>query len=151
MQRFSPHGWWSAALVTMFLLAVAGRPRSADSRPSLPSIDDWSIVELVAHLNRMGVDVRLRSTQEAGILGPTVFLTTIDKSWPKLNALNKDAKRLDRWRGVLYCERMSSNSMPANHLWPDRGLKIGPFLFYGDAELLERVRSALAPFASAAP
>ncbi len=150
MQRLSHYGWWSTALVTLILASVTSRPRPADSEHSPPSIDDWSIVELVAHLNRMGVDVQLRSTQQDGTLGQAVFLTTLDKSWPRLNALNKDAQRIGEWRGVLCCERVGHHS-PAAHLYRDRGLEIGPFLFYGDAELLQRVRTALAPLASAAP
>lgn len=150
MQRLSHYGWWSAALVTMISLAIASRPRSADSGSSPLSIDDWSIVELATHLNRMGVDVRLRSTREDGILGQTGFLTTLDKNWHKLNGLNKDGRRIDEWRGVLYCERMNYSS-PATYLYRDRCWAIGPFLFYGDAELFERVRTALAPFAPAAP
>ncbi len=151
MQRFSHYGWWSTALVTLILASVTSRLRTTDSGSSPPSIDDWSIIDLVAHLNRMGLDLHLRSTQQDGTLGQTVFLTTIDKRWPKLNALNKDAKRVGEWRGVLFCERVSYKS-PATHLYQDRGVEIGPFLFYGDAELLERVRIALAPLApSAAP
>ncbi|SRR5579884_595808 len=150
MQRLSHYGWWSAALVTLILASVASRPRPAASDHSPLSIDDWSILELVAHLNRMGVNVQLHSTQQDGTLGQTVFLTTLDKSWLRLNALNKDAKRIDEWRGVLYCERVGYHS-PAAHLYRDRGWEIGPFLFYGDAELLQRVRTALAPPASAAP
>lgn len=147
MQRFSRYGWWSAALVTMIVLAVASRPRRAESLPSPRPIEDWSLVELVDHLNRMGVDVRLRSTLEGGTIGPTVFLTTIDKDWRSLNALNKDPKRIGEWRGVLYCERADDSSARVIRIWEDRGLVVGPFLFYGDAELLHRVGVALAPFA----
>lgn len=147
MQHISRYGWWSAAFVTMILLAVASRPRTADSLPALQPIDEWSIVEVVEHLNRMGVNVRLRSSQADGVIGSTVFLTTIDKDWHSLNALNKDCKRIREWRGVLYCERVGRSSTRITRLWGGRGLAVGPFLFYGDAELLQRVGAALAPFA----
>lgn len=151
MLRFSRYGWWSAALVIMIVLAVASRPRRAESLSSSRPIEDWSIVELVEHLNRMDVAVQLRSTQQDGVLGQTVFLTTSDKDWHALNRLNKDEKRIHEWRGVLYCERAGQSATRAIHLlWDDHSLVVGPFLFCGDAELLHRVRAALAPFAPAA-
>jgi hypothetical protein len=146
MQRFSRYGWWSAAFVTMILLAVASKPRSTDSAPSSP-IDDWSIPELVEHLNQMGVQMQLRSTQADGVVGTTAFLTTGDKDWHALNTLNKDAKRISEWRGILYCERVGNGDTSVARLWGDRCLLVGPFLFYGDAELLKRVRAGLVPVA----
>jgi hypothetical protein len=135
----------------MIVLAVASRPRRAESLPASRPIEDWSIVELVEHLNRMGVEVRLRSTQEDGTLGQAVYLTTIDKEWIALNRLNKDKNRINEWHGVIYCERTGQYMSSVFQLWGDHRLVVGPFLFYGDAELLNRVRAALAPFAPAAP
>jgi hypothetical protein len=143
MLRFSRYGWWPAVFVTMILLAVASRP-SKDFAPSSRPIDDWSMVELVEHLNRMGVEVRLRSTQQNGAFLHSVFLTTIDKDWHALNSLNKDDKRIGEWRGVLHCARVGEGqAIRALHLLGDRCLVVGPFLFYGDAELLRRVHAAL--------
>jgi hypothetical protein len=34
---------------------------------------------------------------------------------------------------------------PAFHLWSDHSLVVGPFYFYGDAELLEHIRVVLVP------
>lgn len=151
MRRISRYGWLGAALTAMILLAVAFRQRGADAVRSSRPINDWNISELVEELNRMGVEVRLRSTQKDGVAGETAFLTCTDKSWRELNALNKDAKRSQEWRGVLYCERAGERD--STHLirqWGDRSAVVGPFLFYGDAELLRRVRAALIPFAPSA-
>jgi len=150
MQRFSRYGWWSAAFVAMILLAFVSRQLGLDARSSSHSIDDWSIVELADELNRMGVRVQLRSTQQNGTVGQTAFLTFTDKNWRSLNALKKDSRHIHEWRGVLFCERVGERD--ATHLtnqWGNHCLAVGPFLFYGDAELLRQVRDALTPFAPA--
>lgn len=148
MQRFSRYIWWSAALAIMFLLAVAFRQRGTDAVSSARPIGDWSIVELAEHLNRMGVKVRLRSTQASGAVGQTAFLTFTERDWRSLNALKKDARFIHEWRGVLFCERVGENdSANLTDQWGDHCLMVGPFLFYGDTDLLHRVHAALAPLA----
>ncbi len=146
MLRFPRYGWWPATLVIMILLAVASRPGNPSH--SSRSIDDWSVIEMAEHLNCMGLKLHMHPTQAKGAIGQTVFLTTIATDWSDLNKLNKDGKRIHEWRGVLFCERLVDNgSMRATHLMGDRCLLVGPFLFYGDAELLDRVRATLASVA----
>jgi hypothetical protein len=131
----------------MTLLATAFRQCGIDPAPSARPLDDWDFSELAEHLHHSGVEVRLRSTREDGAFDRTVFLTVIDKDWNDLNALNKDARRIREWHGVVSCERMGENVTRATHVLGDRCLVVGPFLFYGDAEMLQRVRTALAPLA----
>lgn len=151
MQRFSRYGWWTVAFVTMILLAVISRPRRDGAAPAARPIGDWDIPELVEHLNRSGVQVQLRSTVKNGADGLTAFLTATDKDWPSLNSLNKDAKRIRDWSGVLFCERVGESDVTHfTDQWGDRCLVVRPFLFYGDAGLLHRVGAALAPMATQA-
>lgn len=148
MQRFSNYGWWFVAFGIMVFLTVAFRQCGGDPMPSARSLDDWDLSELVEQLNLMGLKFRLRSTQQNGTLGQTAFLTVTDKDWHSLNSLQKDKRRIHDWRGVLFCERVGESS--ATHLtdqWGEQCLAVGPFLFYGDTELLHRVRTALTPFA----
>jgi len=148
MQRFLQYGWWSAAFAAVILLALVSRQLGIDTRSSSRSINDWSIVELAGQLNRMRVKVQLRSTQQDGTIGQTAFLTFTDKDWHSLNALKKDANHIHEWRGVLFCERVGESD--ATHLlnqWGNHCLAVGPFVFYGDSELLRQVRDALLPFA----
>jgi hypothetical protein len=132
----------------MFLLALVSRQLGIHARSSSRSIDHWSLIELADQLNRMGVKVQLRFTQQDGTIGQTAFLTVTDKNWRSLNALKKDSKHIQEWRGVLFCERVGECDV--THLttqWGNHCLEVGPFLFYGDAELLRQVRDALIPFA----
>jgi hypothetical protein len=126
------------------LVALAGPRRGGRAVPALPP-DDWHIPQLVSHLNREGLGLRVVSTQRDGAAGPNAFLTTTDKEWIDLTVLPKDRQQIDRWRGTLYCERFPSEVMRSDQacLWGDCCLVAGPFLLYGDRQLLARVRAAL--------
>ncbi|HZV05507.1 MAG TPA: hypothetical protein VE999_10520 [Gemmataceae bacterium] len=148
MQRFTRYGLFFSALGATTLLAVSVRRQGADPTTSIRPIHDWDIADLAVHLNRMGVEVRLRAVPRNGTLNRMAFLTSTSKEWEDLNALNKDVRRIQEWRGTLYCEWVGENDV--SYLfgqWGDHCLLVRPFVFYGDVELLERVRTALAPFA----
>jgi hypothetical protein len=149
MQHFTRYGLFFAALAAMTLLTVSVRKHSADSADSSRPIKEWDIPELAVHLNRMGVEVRLRAVPKKGPLIKSAYLTFTTKEWHDLNALNKDPRHFQEWRGTLYCERVGEHD--SSYLidqWGDRSMAVGPFLFYGDTELLDRVRTVLAPLAA---
>ena len=147
MRRLSRCGLLSVAFGTLILLPITIRLHRTSPTSSTRPFEDWNIVELVEHLDRMGVKLQLRSTQEDGSLGQTVFLTTAGKRWSDLNHLNRDPKRIHEWQGIIHCERVKGDMAIATRLYANHCLAIGPFLFYGDAELLRCVGAALAPVA----
>jgi hypothetical protein len=99
-------------------------------------------------LNRAGLHVQLQSTSKDGVIDCTAFLTTTAKDWDDLNRLQKDPSRLREWGGTVYCERVGGDDRAyLVHLWEDHCFVAGPFLFYGDAELLQRIDAILAPSA----
>jgi hypothetical protein len=130
----------------MILLPVTIRQHRASPTSSTRPFEDWNVIDLVEHLEHMGLKLQLRSTTANGVLGQTVYLTTDEKRWVDLNYLNKDPKRIHEWEGVIYCERVKgADTTPALRLWREHCLVVGPFLFYGDGELLRSIRGALAP------
>jgi hypothetical protein len=148
MQRFARYGLFFSALGATTLLTFSVRKHDAESVPSTRPIRDWDIAELAVHLNRMGVEVRLRAVPRNGTLNRMAFLTSTGKEWSELNALNKDPIRIHEWRGTIYCEQIGESDVTyLLEQWGDRCLVVRPFVFYGDAELLERVRTSLAPLA----
>jgi hypothetical protein len=138
------YGLCFAAAAAMSLLAVSVRKYgvgpSAASRP----IHDWDIPELAVHLNGKGVEVQLWTVPKNGPLNHKAYLTSTVKQWRDLNALTKHPHRIQEWRDILYCERMGESASQVLEQWGDHCLIVGPFLLYGDAELLQRVRIALA-------
>jgi hypothetical protein len=124
--------------------------------PAVP-LDDWDVPRLVAHLNAEGLRLRLVPTQQDGVVAQRAFLTTTSKDWAELNCLSRIPECIDRWQGCLYCERSTTRTGSWDDQvqeWGDCCLVVGPFLFFGDRDLLERIRAALtgslrSPFAFA--
>jgi hypothetical protein len=132
------------AVLTGALLAVPLGQRGGGSAPRAVSLDDWDIGRLVTYLNGEGLRLRRVSTQRRGVSPLRAYLTTTAKEWLDLDSLPKDPDRIARWRGTLYCERGPADHWPdLQGQWGDCCLVVGPFLFFGDRELLGRVRAAL--------
>jgi hypothetical protein len=134
------------ALVAGALLASpVGRRTGGTATPPGP-LDDWDIPRLVAFLNDKGLGLRMVATPKDGVIGPTAFLTTTARGWDDFNRLPKDPRQIDRWQGILYCERGPGGDAWSALVrqWGDCCLVVGPFLFFGDPDLLARVCAALA-------
>ena len=134
-----------AGFVASVLLAASlGKRTASPTTPPLP-LNDWGIPELADYLHRAGIRLHVVPATKDGVLQDTAFLTTTERSWHELNRLRKDAKQLAPWRGILYCERLEHTKMRTvlEEQWGDYGWSAGPFLFYGDPELLARVRAVL--------
>jgi hypothetical protein len=150
MPRCQLFGLSFATLAAMALLTVFVHQHQAERRRSAHQLHDWDFSQLVAHLNRRGVDVRLQTVSKTGPARYSAFLTSTTKEWHDLNALSKDPRHIHQWRGTLYCEWVDDSDV--EHLlgqWGEHCLEIRPCLFYGDAELLDQVRSALEILAAA--
>jgi hypothetical protein len=141
--RVSPA--WLAAFLAGALLAVwVGGGRA----PPGGTLDGWDVPRLAAYLNRQGLGLHMVSASKDGANQQAAFLTTTGKGWEDFNRLTKDPGQVHRWQGTLYCEWGSwghEGSIlgfpPPEDCWI-----IGPFLFFGDRELLARVRAALTEF-----
>lgn len=138
--------------VVMAFLAAPFGQRLALFMPDALPLDDWDISQLTAYLQKTGVEVRMVPTAKDGPLDQSVFLTYTNQDWSYFNGLIKDAKHIHKWRGTVHCLRETSN-VAANlaQQWGDQGLLIGPFVFYGDTELLARIHAALNRRASSVP
>jgi hypothetical protein len=72
-------------------------------------------------------------------------LTTTAKPGAELAWLLKDRRAMQRWAGVVYCERPRHYEAREGIVeeWADCGLRAGPFVFFGDPKLLTSIRTAL--------
>ena len=146
MQRFPRYCLLSTAVLAMTMLAISIGQRLSTRAAEPPSLDDWDIPALADHLKRAGLQVYLQSPRTDGVIFSNAFLTTTPKDWEELNRLGIDPGPawMHQWRGIVHCERMGKGKLgPPN--WEDHVLIVGPFLFCGDVELLERIRALLVP------
>jgi hypothetical protein len=132
-------------MVSTILAVWIGRRKDGSPTSSEP-LDDWDIPRLVAYLNEAGLALRMVSARKDGVIDQAAFLTITDQEWEDLDRLFKNPKWISQWRGTLYCKRNTAG-YDLSH-WGDYSLVAGPFLFFGDPELLARVRDALAPLIS---
>jgi hypothetical protein len=64
----------------------------------------------------------------------------------QLQWLRRAAEQGDRWRGVVFCERggwLGDIEEGEWQRWGEHGMRIGPFVLFGDPALLGRIRQAL--------
>jgi hypothetical protein len=135
---------WVAAFLAGALLAAWVVGRGGEHTTTAPTLDGWDVPRLAAHLNARGLGLRVVSVSQDGTNNLAAYLTTTDKRWEDFNRLTRDPLQLDRWRGTLICERDSRGDVWSDRIGPsdDGYLIVGPFLLYGDRDLLDRVRAA---------
>jgi hypothetical protein len=64
----------------------------------------------------------------------------------RLQFLRRLPESADRWRGVVFCERgrhVGEIEDSEWQRWGDYGMRIGPFVLFGDPALLGRIRQAI--------
>lgn len=146
-KSFAPSLLWLCAAL---LLSAAAFPlgrwaAKGNATGATPDLDKWDLPRLNQHLNRQGLALRLVATSPAQGVSSNAFLTRTQQGAEELGNLPKVAERVASWRGTVYCERTCS---PAARdvqidLWGDCCWSVGPFLFFGDRELLAEVRACL--------
>jgi hypothetical protein len=102
------------------------------------------VTDLADHLGERGLKLRVVATGKGSPRDRVAFLTK-DKAWSELNVLPLRVEELHRWRGAVFCERLNQPGSrdPQIELWGDSCLLAGPFLFFGDQDLLDRIRGIL--------
>jgi hypothetical protein len=138
--------WLAGPVLAASLLAIVCLSRRESRGPADPPLDGWDIRELVAHLRTAGLALRVVPTQKDEVVSHNAYLTTTDQRWEEFNRLPKSCDLIDSWRGTVYVEKGPADADQSDRmqLWGDCCLAAGPFLFFGDPELLARIRSALA-------
>lgn len=68
--------------------------------------------------------------------------------WPRerLSYLARNLEAIDRWKGVVFCEGASEFFIIEDHeiqTWGEHGKQIGPLLYFGDPDLLQRIEEAI--------
>jgi hypothetical protein len=137
------------ALATLTVLAglavvACWKTRPAPER-SEALLDGWEVPNLVGYLQGRGLPLHLSPTGPGANTRVNAYLTTTAKPGAELYWLLKDRKAMQRWAGVVYCERLGrpEDREESVESWAECGLRAGPFVFFGDPELLARIRTAL--------
>ncbi len=145
------HGLGLSLIAVAAGLTVWAFPGMDQDGARATKVQEWSIADMLSQLKESGVELRVVSTRKDGRIEQSAFLTATNQSWHELNLLPKSSQHMNLWNNTLYCERSPRDAdlTVQAELWGENCLIVEPFVFFGDRNLLERVRSALeAPLAS---
>jgi hypothetical protein len=132
------------ALAGLLVPGPAGDPRG--DRPAQTRLEDWSVDDMVRHLEVRGLGLRAVPTSAGSARASNTFLTRGEIAWHKLPGLMKDPARMGEWQGIVFCERVGNPDTAEKRAenWGSAALQAGPFVFFGDPQLREEIRAALA-------
>jgi hypothetical protein len=129
-------------------LALIGpwHPPTTDSpaEPPLVGMDGWGVAEMIHHLESRGLGLCPLPTGKGRSLVRNVYLAVPGKTFEDLEGLIKQPACIGQWKGAVYCEecpRVDARDLEGQ--WGDCGLRAGPFVFFGDRDLLARIQEAL--------
>jgi hypothetical protein len=134
------------ALLAAALLAVAVWQRPDGPPQPAMRLDGWDVPRLAEHLNEQGLGLRLVAAGEGAAVARKAYLTRTGKGAADFNLLAKDPGQAHVWRGSLYCERGPAGAdwSQLRRQWGGCCLAAGPFILFGDPDLLAQARAALA-------
>jgi hypothetical protein len=106
----------------------------------------WYLRNFVAHLHDQGVRLRVVASHADGRWSDTIYLTIDpDATWHTLQRKNMSVERLRQWQGTVWVHRIGPVTDVEGRLldWQGHGCRIGGFLVFGDAVLIDRIRDAI--------
>jgi hypothetical protein len=128
--------------VSLFAVSIAMVPLiyRVSSQPIPPP---GTLTELTELLSQKAPELHVVPRRENGpVDGLWVSVRPLDRD--QLPNLSRIHERGDRWQGIVFCEQVREGFVIPKeiiHDWGEYGLQIGPFLFFGDPDLLRRIRA----------
>jgi hypothetical protein len=135
--------WFRTGVVALTTFTLAGLVLSERRRPLLTPPEENG-VDLARRLApRLGLGVV--GTSQNSTSRHNAYLTATGLTWQELNRLPRSAEHVGRWRGTLYCERSNNHNARQEEVDSGSGcwLRAGPFVFFGDRELLACIQETL--------
>jgi hypothetical protein len=137
---FSP---W--VLTIVFALCAVAVPLIHQLLPPPAATPPPSLPDLAERLRRAGLSLHVVPMTH---ITPVEGLYLCERPQPReqLQRLVRAVEHSDSWRGVVFCEcnkRLGEVSDEQMADWGEHGMRLGPFVFFGDPALLRRIRQAL--------
>ncbi|MFL5241237.1 MAG: hypothetical protein ACJ8FY_03945 [Gemmataceae bacterium] len=90
--------------------------------------------DLVWKLHDKGLDFRMVSQRPDGLWDEDVYLTTTDKTFREITKYPVNPQFVDKWKGTVAVMRRDAEGMG------DDCFSYGEFLFFGDPEMITKIR-----------
>jgi hypothetical protein len=131
---------WYILLTLVALAASLGLALSLLSPPEPVDPTGWSLTDLVEHLDRRGLPLRVVPARQDGCWGNDIYLTQDPAlTWIVFQRKGKAPDRARQWRGSVWVRRLGDWNWQVPD-WGPNGCRIGGFLLFGDERLLERMK-----------
>jgi hypothetical protein len=137
MSSFKLHCTYGLLIVSVLVLWVYQSPSSFQSGPP-GRIND--LHDLAFRLRQSGLDLRGVSPREDGLWLNPVYLTNTEYGVAELKKLTVNPKAVERWKGTVIV--FSDETIDTTD-WGENGFDWGPFVFFGDKNILLEIARAL--------
>jgi hypothetical protein len=105
---------------------------------------EFSPQSVACRLRQAGLNIRVVSERQDGLLIENMFLTQSDLEDGEIRSLAIDTRRMDRWRGTVKVFYEPSLRFPR---WigedNEYSYRHGPYLMFGDEKLLKTIKEVL--------
>jgi hypothetical protein len=134
-----------SAIVLGGLVVAEGAGRDWAGKQPPTEMDGWDLARLEQHLNSRGLQLQFVSTMASTVSTRNAYLSPTPRTFKQTQSLHRVAECIDEWRGVVYCERTDNlrDWSTERNLSAGCSFTRGPFWFFGDPKLLERIRTVL--------
>ena len=134
----------SAVLVGLVTTGLLWRVTSPSDSVDTPTQLPKSAAALAVFLKEKIPPARIVSTRTDGQIDRSFFLTVRETDENTLRSLPRAAERAEEWRGVVLCEWLVNQEQAglSAEQWGEHGLELPPFVFFGDKELLRKIKDA---------
>lgn len=132
-------------LLSLFSLVALTFATKALCRCGPRDKQGWGLREFVNHLHAEGVALRVVPSRADGQWADTIHLTEDpEATWESLQIKSLTAARSAQWRGAVWLHRIGPATDTEGLLqqWEGHGYRIGDFLVFGDARLIEQIGKA---------
>jgi hypothetical protein len=132
--------FFGCGLLAMLLLAqLLDRSQPEKALPS----EGWTLTDFLEHLDQHGV--RLQAIWGARGRGgwEHVYLTTDpDATYRTMQRKLLMVERIDEWHGTVWVGHVLRGSGSDDDLarWGENGCRVGPFILFGDDQLLRQIQ-----------
>jgi hypothetical protein len=145
MTKFTRTAWAVAVGIAISLSSLSAGLWWAHRPCACAAMDNWKFEDIAWHLRRNGLELRVVPTPPNNPLWVSAYLTTTNKSVEQLSILPAEPERIADWNGTVNCRLSISGAAgdsPASN-WGDCWMRVGPFLLFGDRDLMARIRNTL--------
>jgi hypothetical protein len=104
----------------------------------------WKMSDFLEHLKYRGLELHVVPAAEQGRCDNVYLTEDPNATWASMQCKSMTLERIHQWHGVVSVEHTYPWIDRGHELaqWASYGCRIGDFILFGDAQILQRIREA---------